>query len=152
MSAPTFNAVPNTALGVLNAYINNTDATSQQLSVVAALCLLVQNMVNQQGALQAFTVNYTFTSTDQTNGYAIVSCNLPAVYPDANYTIACQLQLSGGGWVCMGYVAGDAEEHGAAPTATGFNAVILSTDPGGQEGIVAGQTIKISCMTAYVGP
>lgn len=111
--------------------INFSDGTTQTSAAKAA---------------QQFFVDYTFTDADQSNGYAFVPCLLPVPYDDADYFIQCTLQnLSTlGGYLVLGYIGGDGVAHGAAPTPTGFNVVLLAV---GNSGIVAGQSVKIHCET-----
>ena len=98
-------------------------------------------------SIQSFSVPYTFSATDQSNGYAFVTCPLPAAYADENYIIQATLQNNNvnGGWLVLGYVGGDSSAHGTAPTPTGFSVVLLNLN---SSGIVAGQSVVIHCTTS----
>lgn len=98
------------------------------------------------GPSQSFQVDYTFTSGDVSNGYAIVTCPLPVPYADAGYGIQATLgnQNTDGGYLALGYIGGDGAGHGSAPTPTGFTVVLLAIN---DTGIVAGQSVIVYCLT-----
>lgn len=97
---------------------------------------------------QYFKVSYTFTASDQSNGYAFVPCKLPVPYADADYVIQVTLQNNnvGGGWLTLGYVGGDGPAHGTSPTPTDFSVVLLGIN---STGMVAGQAVILHCTTFH---
>ena len=106
---------------------------------------MLETLLNSVATLQAFYVDYEFTAVDQANGYAFVPCVLPIAYDDDQYVITSQIQNNNaaGGYLA-GYIGGDAASHGTAPTGDQFTMVIINIQ---DNGIVAGQTIRLHCIT-----